>query len=206
MQRVIAYIDGFNLYYGLRATGWRRYYWLDLRRLAENLLRPGQTLAAVRYFSARVQQEPADPDKPSRQQAYLDALETLPDLRVHYGYFLPKRRSCAACGAQWTTYEEKMTDVNIAVELLGDAQDDAFDTAIIVSADSDLAGPMRKIRQRHPRKTVVIAFPPKRRSFRLMEDAAATFPIGRKTLSDSQFPDSVVKADGHAAIRPASWR
>lgn len=203
---MIAYIDGFNLYYGLRAAGWRRYYWLDLRRLAENLLRPGQTLAAVRYFSARVQREPADPDKPSRQQAYLDALGTLPDLRVHYGYFLPKRRSCAACGAQWTTYEEKMTDVNIAVELLGDAQDDVFDTAIIVSADSDLAGPMRKIRQRHPRKTVVIAFPPKRRSFRLMEDASATFPIGRKTLSDSQFPDSVVKADGHAAIRPASWR
>ena len=55
MQRMIAYIDGFNLYYGLRAAGWRRYYWLDLRRLAENLLRPGQTLAAVRYFSARVQ-------------------------------------------------------------------------------------------------------------------------------------------------------
>lgn len=68
MQRVIAYIDGFNLYYGLRAAGWRRYYWLDLRRLAENLLRHGQTLAAVRYFSARVQQEPADSDKPSRQQ------------------------------------------------------------------------------------------------------------------------------------------
>ena len=68
MQRVIAYIDGFNLYYGLRAAGWRRYYRLDLRRLAENLLRPGQTLATVRYFSARVQREPAAPTSLRNQQ------------------------------------------------------------------------------------------------------------------------------------------
>ena len=205
MQRVIVYIDGFNLYYGLRAAGLQRYYWLDLRRLAENLLRPGQTLAAARYFSARVQPDPTNPDKPARQQTYLDALETLPDLRIHYGYFLPKPRSCAARGTQWTTYEEKMTDVNIAVELLGDAQDDAFDTAVIVSADSDLAGPVRRIRQRHPLKKVVIAFPPKRRSFRLAEEATAAFPIWRKTLSDSLLPDRVVKADGHVVSRPSGW-
>ena len=205
MQRVIVYIDGFNLYYGLRAAGLQRYYWLNLRRLAENLLRPGQTLAAARYFSARVLPDSTNPNKPARQQTYLDALETLPDLRIHYGYFLPKPRSCAACGAQWTTYEEKMTDVNIAVELLGDAQEDAFDTAVIVSADSDLAGPVRRIRQRHPRKNVVIAFPPKRRSFRLAEEATATFPIWRKTLSDSVFPDRVVKADGHVISRPTGW-
>lgn len=25
--RVIAYIDGFNLYFGLKSKGWKRYYW-----------------------------------------------------------------------------------------------------------------------------------------------------------------------------------
>ena len=43
-----------NLYHGLKSKGWRRYYWLDLRRLVENLLRPGQRLVMVRYFTARV--------------------------------------------------------------------------------------------------------------------------------------------------------
>ena len=33
-----------------------------------------------------------------------------------------------------------MTDVNIAVELLCDAHADAFDTAILLSADGDLTG------------------------------------------------------------------
>ena len=44
MERVTVYIDGFNLYYGLREKGWRRYYWLNLRRLSENILDPHQTL------------------------------------------------------------------------------------------------------------------------------------------------------------------
>ena len=46
-ERVIVYIDGFNLYYGLRSMGWRHYLWLDLRQLSENLLRPPQRLEIV---------------------------------------------------------------------------------------------------------------------------------------------------------------
>ncbi len=51
-QRVIAYIDGFNLYFGLKAMGWRRYYWLDLFKLSRNLLKTNQELVAVKYFTA----------------------------------------------------------------------------------------------------------------------------------------------------------
>jgi hypothetical protein len=34
-KRVIAYIDGFNLYFGLRDSGYRRYYWLDIEEKAK---------------------------------------------------------------------------------------------------------------------------------------------------------------------------
>ena len=76
----MAYVDGFNLYYGLKSKGWQRYYWLDVRHLAENLLRPGQSLEAVRYFTARIRPQPNDPGKPARQDTYLQALATLPEL------------------------------------------------------------------------------------------------------------------------------
>ena len=46
-RRVMVYVDGFNLYYGLRTKGWRRFYWLDMQALSENLLRRGQRLAGV---------------------------------------------------------------------------------------------------------------------------------------------------------------
>ena len=81
---------------------------------------------------------------------YLEALATLPDLHIHYGYHVTRERRCSNCGVLRQTYEEKMTDVNIAVELLGDAQDDAFDTAIVMSGDGDLASPVRAVRERYP--------------------------------------------------------
>ena len=61
------YVDGLNLYHGLKSRGWRRYYWLNLRRLAERLLRPGQSLVAVKYFTARFQLRRDDRDQTMRQ-------------------------------------------------------------------------------------------------------------------------------------------
>ena len=204
-RRVAVYVDGFNLYYGLRSKGWRRYYWLDLRSLSEQLLRPGQRVVIVRYFTARVFAEPGNSAKPIRQNAYLESLGTLPGLQIHEGYYVAKEQRCSACGATWQTYEEKTTDVNIAVELLGDAQDDVFDTAIVVSGDGDLAGPIRAVRQRYPQKRVVVAFPPGRHSAGLRNAATAFFTIGRNALRDSQFPQQVTKADGYVLTRPQKW-
>ncbi len=98
-----------------------------------------------------------------------------------------------------------MTDVNIAVELLGDAQDDAFDTAIIVSGDGDLAGPVRHARVRYPAKRTVVAFPPGRHSAGLRSAATAYLTLGRDACRDSQLLEQVVKPDGFILTRPLSW-
>ena len=42
MPRVITYIDGFNLYFGLKSQGWERFLWLDVQALSRNLLKPDQ--------------------------------------------------------------------------------------------------------------------------------------------------------------------
>ena len=36
-ERVIVYIDGFNLYFGLRSKGWKKYYWLNLKEFSRSL-------------------------------------------------------------------------------------------------------------------------------------------------------------------------
>ena len=205
MERVTVYIDGFNLYYGLREEGWHRYYWLDVRRLSENILLSHQTLVKVHYFTARIVHNPKDPGKKKRQRTFLEAIETLSDVCVHYGAYKRKTMKCSACGATWRTFEEKMTDVNIAVELLGDAQDNVFDTAIIVSADSDLVGPIEAVLKRYPSKQIVVAFPPKRFSNHLSQVATDDFTIGRKKLKDSQLPSQVTKPDGYVLTRPPTW-
>ena len=69
-ERVAAYIDGFNLYHGIHEDG-RRHLWLDLEGLVLSLLKPGQKLLIVRYFTARVRN---NPDSEQRQNMYLKAL------------------------------------------------------------------------------------------------------------------------------------
>jgi len=67
VDRVIAYIDGFNLYYGLREQGWQRYYWLNVQELARNLLKPHQELLFIKYFTSLVSPTLQDPYKNKRQ-------------------------------------------------------------------------------------------------------------------------------------------
>jgi hypothetical protein len=76
MNRVITYIDGFNLYFGLRSKGWRRHYWLDLHQLSLALLKPGQQLEAVHYFTARIRANGHNVDDMRRQSLYIEALQT----------------------------------------------------------------------------------------------------------------------------------
>ena len=74
-ERLIFYIDGFNLYFGLRERGWRKYYWLNLQEMCSRLIRSGQELVKVQYFTARINQ--AKEDKRRRQLTYLEALTFL---------------------------------------------------------------------------------------------------------------------------------
>lgn len=206
MTRVVAYVDGFNLYFGLKAKGWKKHYWLDLNGLATSLLKPGQTLEGVHYFTSRIRANGRNVADMQRQSDYLDALATLPSLTIHYGHYLQKSRRCHSCGAQWMDYEEKMTDVNIAMQRLADAFDDHFDTALVISADSDLTTPVRQVRARFPAKRVIVAQPPGRNSVQLAGVATAAFTISETKVRQSQLPAAVTTASGYVIQRPAHWR
>ncbi|HEY5357677.1 MAG TPA: NYN domain-containing protein [Streptosporangiaceae bacterium] len=112
MATVIAYVDGFNLYHGLHDKYGRRYLWLDLQHLIQRV-RPSDQILAVRYFTAEVKD---DPPALARQRTYLAALKAHSGaVEVILGRYQTKRMTYRHCGNVWTSYEEKETDVNIAV-------------------------------------------------------------------------------------------
>lgn len=203
MERVITYIDGFNLYFGLKESKYRRYYWLNVQLLAQNLLRPNQQLMRTKYFTARVSRPP---DKQKRQSTFIEALETLKDFDIFYGHYQQNPFDCKKCGNRAWIPSEKMTDVNIAVEMLTDAFQDNYDMALLISADSDLSAPIERVQTLFPKKQVILAFPPNRSSEKLKTVAKTHFTIGRKKLADSQFPETVQKVDGFILQRPESWK
>ncbi len=200
------YIDGFNFHYGaVRGTP---YKWLDFRALFEQIF-PQNTIGRIRYFTARVEARPLDLQKPRRQQMYLRALETLPDLSIHYGHFLTysARQPLARNPSQRVDVlrtEEKGSDVNLATYLLLDAFDDNYDTAIVVSNDSDLVHPIEVVRQRFG-KTVGVLTPHGPRVSWAMRNVADFYrPIRRGVLASSQFPPTLT--DRHGTIsKPRSW-
>lgn len=203
MTRVAVYVDGFNLYYGLKARHGRRYLWLDLEALATNLLRPGQVLLSVAYFTARVRDEP---DALRRQSDYLDALSShSPLVRIVDGRFQEKERRCRACGGRWAVFEEKETDVNIAISLLEDAVADRYDTAILLSGDSDLVPAVKAIKRVAPSKRVIVAFPPNRHSAEVKRVADGFLHVGIDKVRNAQLPEQVVIGPGMRLSRPKYW-
>ena len=203
MNRVIAYVDGFNLYFGLKSKGWSRYYWLNIQLLVTNLLKQNQRLLLTKYFTARIA---FPPDKQRRQSTFIEALETLNDFQIFYGKYQLNPRQCHNCGFEDKVPNEKMTDVNIAVEILKDAYEDKFNVALLTSADSDLVPPVKALKGLFPNKRIVLAFPPNRYSLDLANSADKSFVIGRGTLAKSLFSQHVKKQDGFILECPSSWK
>lgn len=201
MERVIAYIDGYNLYFGLKDQGWKRYYWLNLQKLSERFLKPNQSLIETKYFTTVVK---APEKKRLRQQVFLDALRTLPNLHLFFGHFLYAEVECRQCKHTYVTHHEKMTDVNISVEMLKDAFQDRFDVAFLISADSDLVSPIQTVHNLFPKKKVVSVFPPERYSAALKQVSKGVLRIGRSDLAQCQFPEQVASG-GVILQRPSSW-
>jgi uncharacterized LabA/DUF88 family protein len=204
MATVIAYVDGFNLYHGLHDKYRRRYLWLDLERLVQRL-RPRDQLIAVRYFTAMVRD---DPPALARQRTYLDALSAHSGLvQVVLGRYQSKTISCRQCGSSWTSYEEKETDVNIAVSIVADAAAGASELALIVSADSDLCPAIRTARSLNPRRGIIAVFPPRRSSFEIRSLIPGAFTVAAVDLRNSLLPDTLGDpATSQIYKRPSKWR
>jgi uncharacterized LabA/DUF88 family protein len=159
--------------------------WLVLEGLARCLLKPGQTLAGVKYFTASVRNDPA---ALARQNAYLGALGGATSVTVFRDRFQQKQTTYRSCGASWTTYEEKETDVNIAVILVEDAALGHYDTALVLSADSDPCPAVRSAKRLRPSGNDVVVFPPNGHSDDLRKAADTAFTLGGSVIRNVQLP------------------
>ena len=224
------YVDGFNFYYG--AVKHTAYKWLNIAELCKHVL-PGITVNRIRYFTALVKSNPANPQARLRQEFYIRALETIPNLTVHYGHFLQstvcmRLANPPQSGARMVDVlkmEEKGSDVNIATYMLADAFRGDCGQLIVVTNDSDLAEPVRII-NRELKIPVGIFNPHTRdtanRRSRItgrLEKASPSIALRqvakfvrdiRSEGSDchvalSQFPDELIDANGHTIRKPPCW-
>jgi uncharacterized LabA/DUF88 family protein len=200
-NKVVAYIDGFNLYFGMVEAGLENCKWLNIEKLVKSYLTTNQDLVAIKFFTSRISH---NPQKQKRQSTYLEALETT-SVKIIYGLYKAKNIECDNCGHNWFVSNEKMTDVNIATHLIIDAFHDVFDTAILISGDSDLVPPIKAVHQNFPQKAVSVFFPPTRHNNTVAGAAKGSLIIGRKKLIDAQFDLAIKKADAYVLNKPKEW-
>jgi len=207
-MRTFVYVDGFNLYYGaLKGSSWK---WLDLVALFDNLLQPHHRIVTVKYFTARVSGTSADQSKPQRQDLYLRALQRYrSEVEVYFGHFLSHRIQAPlvnSVGSRRTAEvirtEEKGSDVNLAVHLLNDGWLGAYDCAVVVTNDSDIAEAMRLVRLQHSKRIGLVTPGARRPSRQLMEHAHFSRRIRSSALERSQLPDRIPNT---RIRRPAVW-
>lgn len=207
-MKTIVYVDGFNLYY--RAVKDTPYKWLDIARLC-HLLLPKNKIVKIKYFTALLKVRADDPDKPNRQQIYLRALRTLPNLEIIYGQFLSHERmmplaGCPPGNQQFVKViktEEKGSDVNIAAHMINDGYKGLYQVAVLMTNDSDLVEPVKIIRQ-ELNLVVAVLNPHKKPSYELRKHASFVKPIRKGVLKVSQFPPVLEDAKG-TFHKPSSW-
>lgn len=203
------YIDGFNLYYcALKGTP---YKWLNHLELVNKLL-PKNRVDKIKYFTARISARPGDPDQPTRQQAYLRALQTIPNLEIIEGHFLthPVRMALAhpvpglPKVVEVVKTEEKGSDVNIATHMLVDAHRSLYDVAVLISNDSDLAEPVKAVKETFGKPVIILNPELNHPSYELKKHATFVKPIRSGVLAASQFPPKLTDRNG-TFTKPASW-
>ncbi|MBL8720107.1 MAG: NYN domain-containing protein [Myxococcales bacterium] len=202
-RRVTAFVDGFNLYHAVDGLGADHLKWLDLVRLLTIFAGPTDQLS-VKYFSAYATWKP---DAYRRHRAYVQALERC-GVDAIMGQFKQKDRRCRKCGDTWLAHEEKETDVNIGLHMLNLAHKSAYDVALLVSNDSDLAPVVRMVRAEYGGLIIRVLTPPNRHTSLELADAAdgETRKIQRVHIERSLLPERIpARGSLPEVIRPLKY-
>ena len=209
MSRVIALVDGFNLYHSIKDIQLDIgvcLKWLDIYSLCKSyipLVIRNANLTQVYYFTA-LATHLNDPAVIARHKAYITCLEAT-GVITEYGRFKPKDVICPACNTSFVKNEEKETDVRIATKichLLGCKMCEAI---LLVTGDTDLAPSIEHANQCFPGKVICFAFPYRRASYRLQQIAPGSFKMNRKNYANHQLPDPFPLSSGNPISKPSTW-
>lgn len=139
-QRVSVFIDGSNLYFKLRSFDVSNLSRFNYRGLIRWLVRERQIAYAGYYVGVVRARENDEKGQRMRlaQRNFFNFLQSPQQgFALRKGYLMHSDDS----------YHEKGVDVQLAVDLLVGAYENSYDTAIVISSDTDLIPAMHKVKE-----------------------------------------------------------
>ncbi|MBB4123135.1 NYN domain-containing protein [Martelella radicis] len=226
-MRAIFYVDGFNLY-NSRLKKLRQFRWLDIFALGKALASEGHVLSHVNFYTAYVSGK-IDPLAVGKQQAYLAALKTNPDINIHAGNFSINNKwvkllhppDARPQGYQWhepypefvmaSIPQEKGSDVKLAAHLVRDGYRGDYDVAYVLTNDTDLIEPIRIVTQELGLEVVLVPrILPRSPKNPVPPKALKAVSSGFKLIEDEMLaacllPQQVIKPNGSVLTCPQDW-
>lgn len=214
-RKVNVYIDWFNLYHAVEKL-WDKYKWINLRKLSENYIdTKTQEIKSVYFFSAYPEW---NKEKTKRHKNYVKALMservTIRNWKFNQVSRKFRKRSNNIINVilwstileylrktlwdkvipkeiEYSTHEEKRTDVNIVLQIFEDAVKEKYDDAIIISWDSDIIPVITSVNNTIKWKKFISVLP-YRSKWKDIKKACDSFQSMTKDhLEDSFFSDEV---------------
>lgn len=119
--------------------------------------------------------------------------------------FRKKEVLCKKCNQVFCAYEEKESDVALGVKLYELCHKDEFDTAFLVTGDTDFLPAVRTCMDVFPTKTILFLFPYKRMNRELESVAPLSITLKPKQYISHHLPNPVVLDDGTELYKPKYW-
>lgn len=135
-ERVFMIIDGNNFYHRLKELKISNLLIFDYEKLAQFII-GRRFLVSKNYYIGAIREERNNP----KSRELMIGQQKLTGKLQKDGWLIKFGHMLKADG-----YHEKGVDVQIAVDLLIGAYEDLYDTAILVSSDTDLIPALAKIR------------------------------------------------------------
>lgn len=217
-MKSVFFIDGFNLYHAIdKSFAHNKYKWLDLRLLAENFIGLDEQISKIIYFTAYARW---DQIKTQRHKTYVAAL-TSRGVEIAQGKFKRveknfNKRSMPVVSSdksgedlpdrlRFQSFEEKETDVNIAVKLLEHAAQNQYDKFYIISGDSDFLPAIRSIKRNHRSIKLISILPIRGKGFSLKQVCDEQRWITEDHLKNSLLNDQI-KIGSQTITKPVNWK
>ena len=136
-ERVLIIIDGNNFYHRLKELDLINLLFFDYEKFA-NFLARGRDVFSKNYYIGAIREEP---DNPKSKKLMIGQQKLIGKLQK-YGWTIKFGHMLKIDG-----YHEKGVDVQIAVDILIGAYENLYDTAILISSDTDLIPALAKAKQ-----------------------------------------------------------
>lgn len=217
-MKTIVYVDGYNLYYGLLRRS--PYKWLDLYSLFQCHVLQDAEVLEIRYYTAPVLARMSDDtESPKRQRTYLQALRKHHPCKVTIieGKIIaatpfsrlvhPIVEAPTLEKVQVYSFEEKHSDVNIAVDMVACALTNMCEQIVLCSNDSDLKAAFACIKQHTPHIKLGLVAPVKGEGERAVSKDLSRHANWSKALSlvhigNAQLPDKIAATN---IKKPDTW-